>query len=247
VTVAIGSQGFLQFIEDRLGRGTITLLRYGPGSGGELLLKELVDATPQGSIGIMFSTYESEDDLRCGHHMLLRKDNVVVISLMDLQGSEAERVIKRDRFIIDGVMVTDLLEISMANKATRGPRPLQEALARMTSEVSKQVLPFHFALDSLHELIEGAGTGPVRSRLHLIRRAVAANDGIAIMGCPVGPDPMCGLEMNTFDNIIELEAVRNGTNWDRRLVLLHKRNGLRPPQEWSVVFRDDVPAANPLE
>jgi len=228
----IGDRDFSSFVESVIGTAKIVLVRYGPGSAGELLLKEYISSTPTGMNGVMLSTCESEAEM--SSFIDPRSGNVRAISIADLLGRRIETYVRRDRFLSEGIMVTDLLEISMQDDRTQAEMEDAKALSVITEIALKQVLPFRLALDSLSDLVSETSAGEVIPRLRILSGVLRKVGGNALVGAPAGWTTLGHSEHLIFDAIVEVRSVRSGASWERTLTLAHLRNAPIPPQQWSV-------------
>jgi hypothetical protein len=226
----IGKMDLSDFFEGRIGRGRIILMKYGPGSGGETLIKEFISSTPQGMNAVYISSMESEEELRSG--ILTQNGKVELVSLLGPLETESNRTVRRDRFSSEGILVTDLLEISMADRPRKDTEV--DMLSPVTRAALKQVMPFRFGLDSLPDIITRGAEEDIIPRLMTLRRAVRSVQGNALIGAPLEWMGLRDRETSIFDCLLEARAVKGLTGYERRLSLTHLRNDVQPPDEWSV-------------
>lgn len=229
----IGKMELTDFFEKRIGRGRLVLLRYGPGSGGEILLKEFVSSAPAGMNAVFISSTEGAQEI--GSEAAGHMDKVEVISLLGSVESESARVLRRDRFASEGILVTDLLEISMADRTQKDD--VGDMLSMVTLASTKQVMPFRLALDSLQDLIRTGSEDEIVPRLMILRKVVRSVQGTALIGAPLDWNGLHGKEMSLFDCLLEARSVKGLTGFERRLSLTHLRNDPLPPDEWPINLR----------
>ncbi|MDG6225052.1 MAG: hypothetical protein QCI82_06020 [Candidatus Thermoplasmatota archaeon] len=232
--VSIGEQDLKGFIEEVIGKGGSILLKYGPGSAGDILLKEMLTEIPEGSAAVYLSTYETIDEMRSSLNYVPPSPNIEIFSSLDHREDELKRIVKRDRFMTEGIMVTDLLEVSMSERPVKLKRRGCDILSEITNSAAKQVLPFTLVLDSLDDLTEHYATSEVFDRLTILRRLLRSVNGIALIGSSMNIDPLKGKEVRLFDSILEAEAMKVGDDWERRLRLVHKRGDASLPREWAL-------------
>lgn len=229
----IGDESVHDFVSQKIGQGALILLRYGPGSGGNILLKELLKGAAPGSNGIYLSTFETLDEIASS----LGEDhnqNIEIRSMLEQKDRLIERTVKRDRFMSEGIMVTDLLEISMSERPISDYKKRNDILSRITSSSSKQVLPFTLVFDSLDDLLEEYDASDISTRLIILKRAIRAVGGIAVFGTSLNSVLSNGSEVRLFDCLMEAEAVRDESGWHRRLRILHRRDDPSLPMEWEL-------------
>jgi KaiC/GvpD/RAD55 family RecA-like ATPase len=244
----IGGQGFDDMLRSRTGTGKCILFKYGPGSGGNMMLKQILSDSGDGIHSIFISTHESEEDLLNAFAEMDLPSDTELISFLNEMSAGMEATIKKDRFRTDGIMVTDLLEvssnISYRKKRSSGGR---EVLSRISSISQKQVLSFKLVLDSLSDLVRKTSVEEVETRLQIMKRALKERNGIAVIGAPLGWNSMKEMESTLFDAVFSLRADNSGGTWRRLLIMENLKGSPGPPEEWEVTTVRSIPTARSLD
>lgn len=240
----VGGQPLNVILGAKLGQGSCVLFRYGPGSGGDLLLKQLFSDHRDDVYSVMISTHETVDELRTSMKACDIKREPEMISLVPVIIEGLAQVKRKDRFRAEGVMVTDLLEMTGKAQERRPRGDLNKRmLSALTVVSSKQVLPFKLVLDSISDLAEHTSLGELKQRLYILKEALRDKKGTAFLGAPLGWDPWNGSDMTLFDAILELRVVQGERGSKRVLRLSHMKGSPDLPQELEVTFEQDVPSA----
>ncbi|MFW3145650.1 MAG: hypothetical protein ACMUIE_02425 [Thermoplasmatota archaeon] len=240
----VGNQEFSSRIRENLGDGKLVLFKYGPGSGGDMLLKQFFADAPQGVYSLLISTHESDFELMGAINEMNLENPPELLSMLPLLEDRLKRIEKKDHFISEGIMVTDLLEISSSTEEPRArAKPHLGMLAVLTTAATKQVLPFWLVLDSLNDLIELTGPEELLDRLMVLKRYLKIKGGIAMIACPVDWDELRYHETTFFDAVIEVRAEKKGEAWTRKLVIKNNKGSGNPPEEWPITMVKDIPTA----
>lgn len=229
----IGDKSFHDFISNRIGKGALILLGYGPGSGGDILLKDLLKGAPPSSNGIYLSTYETVDEI-VSYLGDDHRQNIEVRSAIEQKDGLIDRTLRRDRFITDGIMVTDLLEVSMSDRPMEDRKNKRNILSYISSSSSKQFLPFTLVLDSLDDLLDEYDRNDISTRLLILKKALRTIGGIAVFGASLDSTLLNVREIRIFDCLMEAEAILEDNGWSRKLRIVHRRNDPLLPTEWEL-------------
>ncbi|MFO8051053.1 MAG: hypothetical protein R6V01_05070 [Thermoplasmatota archaeon] len=225
-----------------IGDGKIILFRYGPGSGGDRLLRELFLTLPEGVHSVMMSTHETESEL----HDIFRKMELEpdIISLLPMLEDRTSNIRKKDQFIREGIMVTDLLEISSNSDEPVKKKGAGEVfLSELSTTATRQVLPFWFVLDSINDIIGISTFEDVLHRLMILKSAIREKGGNALIAAPIDSDLLCDHETTFFDGVIETTAEKKGEAWSRKLTIMNVKGKGSLPQEWTINTVKEVPTA----
>ncbi|MGA1821570.1 MAG: hypothetical protein ACMUIG_03485 [Thermoplasmatota archaeon] len=240
-------ENLTKVLSDKIGDGKCILLRYGPGSGGEFLLKQFFAEKEEGSYSVFISTYEETGEIE----NVLRESDLPtdgeVISTMTLMRNEVDMVLKKDRFRKEGILVTDLLDLSSKEEEIDRRMDLnQEVLSILSTTASKQVMPFRMAVDTLSDLVMTAGEEEVWKRFLIIRGVLRKYGGLVFVGLP--EEDMVDFPISTmFDAILDIKAVRNEDGWSRVMTVTHVRNSLVKPEDLRITEVTDIPQALSLD
>jgi KaiC/GvpD/RAD55 family RecA-like ATPase len=233
-------------LEEDIGRGRMILLEYDPGSGGEVFVKQFFSEAESGYNSILISTREEEHEImRClGEYDL--ECGGVIVSLLPHTLEELNRIKRKDKFITEGILVTDLLELG---NSTGDPRmnysSCQKMLAEISSVASRQITPFRMAIDTLSDLTLRCEIGEIRHRLEIIRESVRKNQGYCVVA-NMTDGPIDTTLLPLFDAMVSIEVSREGDVWKRYLMVNHVRNVLKFPKKIRITS-GTIPQAPPLE
>jgi hypothetical protein len=240
----VGSTELADLLTDRVGNGKMVLFKFGAGSGGDLLLKQFFDNIPEGFYSVWISTHQSEVEMveelsELGIDMMPE-----MISFIPFVQKRLDEVEKKDKFITEGIMVTDLLEISShsMDRMIEG-RSQMKMLATITSTSLKQVLPFRMVIDSVVDLFVDVSVDDVVDRLMLLKKALREKGGVALIGCPIDFTGLHDHELTLFDAVIEVRAEEQNAVWGRKLTLKNIKGSGDPPEAWPVESIMDIPSA----
>ncbi|MCU0799707.1 MAG: hypothetical protein MUC62_08560 [Candidatus Thermoplasmatota archaeon] len=240
----VGDRPLNGILGARLGQGSCVLFRYGPGTGGDLLLKQLFSDCRDDVYSVMISTHETVDELRRSIKAcdVIREPEMISLLPMIIDGLEPVK--RQDRFRAEGVMVTDLLEMTGKSQERRPRGDLNKRmLSALTVVSSKQVLPFKLVIDSISDLAEHTSLEELKQRLHILKEALRDKKGWAFLGAPMDWDPWNGGDLTLFDAIIELRAVEGEGGPKRVLRFSHMKGSPDLPEELEVTFEQSIPSA----
>ncbi|MEA3559234.1 MAG: hypothetical protein U9R75_08285 [Candidatus Thermoplasmatota archaeon] len=244
----IGNKDLSTRIQDHIGEKKVILFKYGPGSGGDRLLLEFFSNTPKSFNSVLISSHESKEDLLETFKDIGVENPPDVISLLTMLDASISDIEKKDRFLSDGIMVTDLLEISSNLKETRRKKhPEQAMLSTLTISANRQVLPFWFVLDSISDIAGMTEMKELLMRLMILKRSIQRNGGIALLGIPLNCDIFKEHETTFFDGVVEVRAERTGETWTRKLCITNIKGKGTPPEEWTIDLAKDIPTALSME
>ncbi|MGA1866137.1 MAG: hypothetical protein ACMUFK_01575 [Thermoplasmatota archaeon] len=244
----VGKEGISRKLLSKLGSSSLVLFKFGMGSGGDILLKQLFDAVSEDYYSIMISTHQTDEEMMTDlSHIGVGRPPELVSMLPSIHRRLSE-LQKRDRFISEGIMVTDILEISSNSDDRILPvKPHLEILSKITEISSKQVLPFNLVLDSIADLVEETSREEVVDRLRILKKALREKGGMALVGCPLSYQVFSDQENTLFDAVIEVRAERTADGWSRTLTFLNIKGSGEPPEEWQITTNKEVPAALEIE
>jgi KaiC/GvpD/RAD55 family RecA-like ATPase len=243
-----GGEEFNELLESKMGAGKCILLKYGPGTGGDMILKQFLSEIPEGTRSIYISTHETEEELLSAVSELDLPSDLELVSVYNDLTSYVEDLMKKDRFRTDGIMVTDLLEVSSNTSFRRGRRNGgREVLSRISSISMKQVLPFRMVVDSLVDLVRKATLYEVESRIQILKRAVKEKNGTVILGAPLDWDGMKEIELTLFDAVFHLSGDKSSGTWKRILTLHNLKGSPLNPDEWEVTRRGNIQNSKSLK
>jgi KaiC/GvpD/RAD55 family RecA-like ATPase len=244
----VGGQDFRDLFDSKVGSGKCILFKYGPGSGGDVILKQYLTGTMEGTHSLYLSTHETENDLLSSVSDLDLPQDLEMISLVPDLTSELHDMVKKDRFRTDGIMVTDLLEVS-SNTTSRKKRigGGKKVLSVISSICMKQVLPFRLVIDSLVDLVRNTSIQEVEKRILLIKRAARDKQGTVILGAPLDWDEMRLIETTLFDAVISFRSDRTTGTWKRTMTLENLKGSISLPQEWEVTTLKSIPTAKSIK
>jgi hypothetical protein len=240
----VGGEGFANKLRKKMGEGKIILFKFGPGSGGDVLLQQFITESPNEAYPALISTHLSEDELLSALGEMEMNELPEMITLMPHIGKRLERVRKKDRFLKEGILVTDLLELSSLQKEPlAGSKTQLQMLAEISAFSSKQVLPFWLVIDSLADLVKESDVDEVMDRIRVLKESVQEKKGLVLIGCPLDWDMVLEYETTFFDAVVEAEAIKEGEKWVRRLRIINIKGSGEPPEEWSITPAQDIPTA----
>ena len=237
----LGGTDLGNILIERIGQGKLVLMRYGPGSGGDLLLKQFLAERNEGNYSMVISTFETRNDVE-----RTMKENGInvdleVISLVPLIRAEMGRTARRDGFLTDGVLVTDLFDQAGAEEVSEMECSAAELfLASMSNAARKQVSSFRLVIESLPDLVAISSREEVHRRFIELKEVLREKNGTAIVGAPCGVEDHWDLTL--FDAFFEVRADRD----KRKLTLKNVRGSGEPPREWPVE-EQDIPSASPVD
>ncbi|MBN1540390.1 MAG: hypothetical protein JW939_09620 [Candidatus Thermoplasmatota archaeon] len=240
----VGGEGISKRLLSRLGPSGLVLFKYNMGSGGDVIMKQLFDNVPEGSYSILISTHQTDAEMREDLSRIGVERPPELVSMLALMDRRLSEIQKRDRFISEGIMVTDLIEISSCSDERVVPiKPHLEMLSKITEISYKQILPFSLVLDSIVDLVEETSREEVVDRLRILKKALREKGGIALVGCSLGYQGFSGYENTLFDAVIEVKAERKADGWSRTLTFVNIKGSGELPEEWPITVTKDVPAA----
>lgn len=244
----VGGQDFRDLLDSKIGTGKCILFKYGPGSGGDVILKQYLSGTMEGTHSLYLSTHETENDLLSSVSDLDLPQDLEMVSLVPDLTSGLDDMVKKDRFQTDGIMVTDLLEVS-SNTTTRKKRIEggKKVLSVISSICMKQVLPFRLVIDSLVDLVRNTSLEEVEKRILLIKKASREKEGTVLLGSPLDWDEMKLLETTLFDAVISFRSDRTTGTWKRTMTLENLKGAVSVPVEWEVTTMKSIPTAKSLK
>jgi KaiC/GvpD/RAD55 family RecA-like ATPase len=234
-------------LKEKIGDGKCILLRYGPGSGGEFLIKQFYGEREEGSYSVFISTYEDKDEVDKALQDAGLPTDGEVISVMDLMKEEIDMILKKDRFTKEGILVTDLLDLSSREEEVDKEMILsQEVLSMISTTASKQVMPFRMAIDTLSDLVMISGEDEVWRRFLILRGVLRKYGGMVMVGLP--EEDMVEFPISTiFDAILDIRAERTDEGWTRSMTVSHIRNSLVIPEDLEISEVNELPRAKSLE
>jgi archaellum biogenesis ATPase FlaH len=240
----VGNEELSKRLMDKIGNGKLILFKFGHGSGGDLLMKQFFEDIPEGSYSVWISTHQSEVEMIENLNDLEMARMPEVISLLPFIENRLSEIEKRDKFINEGIMVTDLLEISSYSEdRIIDKKSHMRMLAAITSTSMKQVLPFRMVVDSIADLVLDSSKEDVIDRLMVLKKALRENGGLALIGCPLNFMDLKDQEQTLFDAVIEVTAEKKDNQWFRSLTLTNIKGSGEPPIEWEVESAQDIPSA----
>ncbi|MBN1390118.1 MAG: hypothetical protein JXA22_05695 [Candidatus Thermoplasmatota archaeon] len=244
----VGSQSISRRIQNKLGTSKLVLFKFGKGSGGDTLLKQFFDTPEEDNYSVMISTHQTGGEMMEEMADLGIESMPELVSILPLIDRRLSALQKRDRFISEGIMVTDLLEISSnSSDRTISMGPHLEILSKLTEIITKQVLPFRLVLDSLVDLVEETSSEEVIDRMRMLKKALREKGGLALIGCPLDDHGLSGQETTLFDAVIEVRAEKRGNNWSRSFTFLNIKGSIEPPEEFPITMTTDIPTAMEVE
>jgi len=240
----VGNSVLSELLSRKLPDGSLVLFKHGPGSGGDLILKQFFIDPADDRFSVYLTTHETREDVSRVLEENHTPQKMEVLSLLDHIEEGLEKVKRKDRFRTEGLMVTDLLEITTnSNAKRRGLHASQAVLSELTSATTKQVLPMRLVLDSVADLFGLCPVKDVIERMRIIKRSLREKGGIAVMGAPLGWDGLSGLENTLFDSVIEVRAEKKGESWTRTLTIRNIKGSPFPPEEWPISYTKEIPTA----
>ncbi len=244
----IGSYELDGLITKRIGDGKIILFKYGPGTGGDLLLKQFLSTKNEETHSVLISTHETKSDLAKAVEEMDLTPDMEVISLLPELNRSMENVAKKDKFRTEGIMVTDLLEISSNTDYRREKYDGgQMILSRITAISNKQILPFRMILDSLVDIVHHTSEEEVLKRIWIMKHTLKEKGGNVILASPLDCPFFKDLETTLFDAVIEVSADRSSGTWKRKFLLKNVKGSADPPDEWEITIQKEIPDAMSLE
>ncbi len=246
--IHVGGQEFSDLVGSRIGVGKCILFKYGPGTGGDMLLKQFLSSTVEGTHSIYLSTHETEGELLSSVRELGLPPDLELISLLPDLTDGLDDVVKKDRFRTDGIMVTDLLEVSSNTQLGRNRRDgVKKVLAQVSSVAQKQILPFKLVLDSVMDLVRKTSLDEVEDRIQILKKVVKEKEGIAILAVPLGFEGLKDIETTLFDAIITVRADKSSGAWKRTVTLENLKGSSIPPTEWELGHLRNIQTAKSLK
>jgi KaiC/GvpD/RAD55 family RecA-like ATPase len=240
----VGNSELSKLLMDKIGNGKLILFKFGHGSGGDLLMKQFFEDIPEGSYSVWISTHQSEVEMIENLNDLGMSRMPEVISLLPYIENRLSEVEKRDKFINEGIMVTDLLEISSYSEDRMiDKKSHMRMLAAITSTSMKQILPFRMVVDSIVDLVMDSTREDVIDRLMVLKKALREKGGLALIGCPMEFTDLRDQEQTLFDAVIEVTAEKRNDMWSRTMVLKNIKGSGEPPIELEVESIGDIPSA----
>jgi archaellum biogenesis ATPase FlaH len=240
----IGNDELSNRLSDNIGNGKLILFKFGHGSGGDLLMKQFFDDIPEGFYSVWISTHQSEIEMIEDLKDLDIDRLPEVISLLPFIEKRLSEIEKKDKFVNEGIMVTDLLEISSYSEDRMiDTKPNMRMMAAITSTSIKQVLPFRMVVDSISDLVKDSSKMDVIDRLMVLKKALRENGGLALVGAPLDFSDLKDHEQTLFDAVIEVKAEKRGDLWSRSLTLKNVKGSGEPPMVWDVESMKDIPTA----
>ncbi|OYT44478.1 hypothetical protein B6U90_05175 [Thermoplasmatales archaeon ex4484_6] len=243
-----GNSELSDIIKERIRDGGLILMRYGPGSAGDTLLKQFLAEKNEEAHPVYISTYETDKEIRKALDKFGERSDLEVVSFLEDLSEDLERIMRKDRFRTEGILVTDLLEISYnsEHRRERCDRP-QWILARVSSLSQRQVLPFRLVLDSISDLVSWTSEEEVIKRLRILRSALLEKGGVAIMAAPLKWNGFRNVDTTLFDAILTMAADRSSGTWKRTLTLENVKGSTELPREWEITTVSDIPVAESLD
>jgi KaiC/GvpD/RAD55 family RecA-like ATPase len=230
-------------IYDDLGVGNLFLLKYEPGSGGEFFMKQFFSEKEETSNNILITTNETSGDITRVLSDNEMSDVGEIVDLHSLLEEQLEDVIKRDKFVEDGILVTDLLDLASndAGKDTREPLDMR-IMAKITSKARKQITPFRFVIDDLKDIVDICSEEELKMRLLILKNSLRKNRGIGILGT-LHNDIEIGKIGSVFDGIIRMENRKEGDEIARFFIIEHLKNNLSVPKYMKISEEGNIPRA----
>jgi KaiC/GvpD/RAD55 family RecA-like ATPase len=244
----VGNQGLSELISYRFENGSMILFKYGKGSSGDVILKQFLSAYDEECHSVLISTHESEEEMLRSIQGLTTGQNVEMISMVPDIENNLEGTIKKDRFRNEGIMVTDLLEVSSNTGIRKRPDDLGPTMLSKLSDIAqKQVLPFRLVIDSISDLSSYTEENEVEKRLRILKMALREKGGYALVAAPFEWDGFWNVESTLFDGIIEITASDTTGSWKRELIISNRKGSVDPPERWDVSLTKDIPTAKSLD
>jgi KaiC/GvpD/RAD55 family RecA-like ATPase len=244
----VSGMEFGDLLSEKVGKGKCILFKYGPGTGGDILLKQYLADEVEGTHSVFFSTHESESELLESVREMGLSSGLEIISLLGDLNQDLDRLARKDRFRTDGIMVTDLLEMS-SNTSFKRRRYNggKKVLARITSLVSNQVLPFRLIVDSIADLVRKTSPVEVENRIHILKENLKERGGIVIFASPIGWDCFKDMETTLFDALIDLKADNSSGTWKRSMEVRNLKGSSMTPTEWEVTTVRNIQKAMSID
>jgi hypothetical protein len=240
----LGDRPLKGVLSSKLGPGSCVLFKYGPGSAGDLVLKQLFSDTSTDVYSVIISTHETVEEVRASIKAFDIPREPEIISLVPLTIEGLGPIKRKDHFRAEGLMVTDLLDMAGRSQERRSRADLDKRMLSVLTTVStKQVLPFNLVLDSLSDLAALTSLGEIRQRLQVLKEALREKKGTAYMGAPLSWDPWEGSDLTMFDAIIEVRALQLGGTWKRFLRFSNIKGSPALPEEQELTFGQSIPSA----
>jgi KaiC/GvpD/RAD55 family RecA-like ATPase len=235
-------------LSDRIKSGKIVLFRYGPGTGGENLLKQFLSRSDDESHAVLISTHETEEELMDAVESMNLPVDLEMISMVPELNEGIKDVMKKDKFRSEGIMVTDILEVSSNVSYRRERRDRgQIILSRISALCQKQVLPFRMVLDSLIDLVYRTSEEEVLKRIWVLKNALREKGGMVILAAPLDWPFLKERETTLFDAVIEMDTVKTGGVWKRILLIKNVKGSGEPPEELEVSSLKEIPEAMSID
>lgn len=244
----VGNREISDLLSERTADGSMVLFRYGPGTGGELLLKQLVSSIDDESHAVLISTHETEKELMGSVEEMGLPYDLEMISMVPELNEGIEDVMKKDKFRTEGIMVTDILEVSSNTEYSRNRGDSgQVMLSRISALCQKQVLPFRMVLDSLIDLVERTSGEEVCQRISILKNALKEKGGLVILAAPLDWPFLRERETTLFDAVLEMKAEKSGGIWKRTLVVKNVKGSGEPPEEFEISSVKEIPEAMSID
>ncbi len=242
--LSIGLESISRRLFEKVGDGKIVLFKYGPGSGGDMLLKQFLAETPEGVSSVILTTHYTEMDLIEQMGDLETNHIPEIVSVLPFIDRRLNDIRKHDRFMTEGIMVTDLLEIaSNTDEMVRETNPHLRMLAAITITSVKQILPYRMVLDSVSDMVEESSREDVVDRLRILKSHVKERKGMILVACDLGWMGLDDHQTSLFDAVVEVIAEKDGENWSRTLTIKNVKGSGQPPEEWQVTPMKEIPSA----
>jgi len=240
----VGGEGLSRKLTVRIGGGKMILFKYGPGSGGDMLLKQFITESPEEAYAALISTHLSEDEILTELGGMDLSELPEMITLLPHISKRLDRIRKKDRFLKEGILVTDLLELSSIRKEpSAGSKTHLHMLAEISAFSGKQIMPYWLVIDSISDLAKGSELEDVVDRIRILKESVHDRGGLVLIGCPLAWDGLKEHETTLFDAVLEVEALREGEKWTRKLRIINIKGSGEPPEEFAITPSKDIPTA----
>lgn len=244
----VGNREVSTIITQRFDSGSCILCKYGKGSGGDILLKQFLFGNDEDQHSVLISTHESEKELETVMERMESTGNIEMISLQPIRDSDLRSITKKDRFRNEGIMVTDLLEVSSYSGVKKEKEdPGFTMLSRISNIAQNQVLPFRLILDSLSDLVLSSDPYEVEKRIRILKKTLKEKGGFALVAAPLDWDVFDDMETTLFDGVIEITAYETSSTWKREFKICNSKGMVELPEKWEVTILKDIPMAKSLE
>ena len=236
-------RGLSEVVDEDLGVGKLFLMVYEQGTGGEFFLKQFFSEKEESSNNILITTNEDPVDIK----RILSKNGMAddgeIFDLSSMMEDEMDRVCRKDKFVEDGILVTDLLDISTKEEVGYDEIPLDiRIMAKISTTAIKQVTPYRFVIDDFGDIISICPVTELKKRLLILRKSLRQNRGVGVLGI-LGKNSDLKDLMNVFDGILKMEVRKGEGSLDRYLVIKHLKNDLSVPKSLKVDENGNIPKA----